>query len=514
MKTLRVSRILIPTLLASAIAGCASTAYEHSKEGSLATAKVASAAAEQMMRQPAEAGASRRVFDSPGFWVNKRAIEVRDENERLPALFYSEVRLTHHPRASLRDVITILSANTGLRIAIAPDMQAEAGGPLLNQGFQSATTLKGLLDQLSAQQNVSWRLRNGVIEIFRYDTRVFALAILPGATEFSATLGSSNALSAGGSSVSTGQKVTTGAKTNFWDGVRAEIAQMLTAQGKAVVSESGGTVTVTDTPQALNAIESHVRGINEARTRQVMVSVQIYSVDANTKDNYGINWQAFYTSLSQGYKLNLVSGPAPSVGGGNAQLGVILDSGSARWGNTQAVLSALSSQGHTTLVTSSSQVGMSGDVYPVSVIKEQAYLASVSTTVTANAGTQTSLTPGVTTAGLSVTTVPVVLNGESLVLQNTVEFSTIDAINSVSSGGSTIQTPERTVRSVVNKVSIKSGQTLLLTGFQQTQNGFERSGAGSADSDTALLTGGVRNANAARRTLVVLITPYIVANGQ
>jgi hypothetical protein len=57
---------------------------------------------------------------------------------------------------------------------------------------------------------------------------------------------------------------------------------------------------------------------------------------------------------------------------------------------------------------------------------------------------------------------------------------------------------------------MKSGETLMLTGFQQTDNGYESSGVGSATNTAGMLAGGKRKASGKKSALVIFITPAIL----
>jgi Flp pilus assembly secretin CpaC len=93
-----------------------------------------------------------------------------------------------------------------------------------------------------------------------------------------------------------------------------------------------------------------------------------------------------------------------------------------------------------------------------------------------------------------------------LLLQSMISVSTLDGIDTFTSGGSTVQQPKVSARQFINRTWMKSGQALVLAGFQQVE----------ADNTTASPLdqhiwgfGGNRSVANTRDALVVVITPVV-----
>ena len=107
-----------------------------------------------------------------------------------------------------------------------------------------------------------------------------------------------------------------------------------------------------------------------------------------------------------------------------------------------------------------------------------------------------------------MTVLPIVLNGDSILLKGVIDISSIDRIVEASSGGQTINTPQRSSRSLPMSVQLRSGETYIY-GLREALSSFQDSGiTGTALINT--LTGGQHGSKESRRTIFVTVTPHIV----
>jgi type II secretory pathway component GspD/PulD (secretin) len=75
-----------------------------------------------------------------------------------------------------------------------------------------------------------------------------------------------------------------------------------------------------------------------------------------------------------------------------------------------------------------------------------------------------------------MTVIPHILEGRRVVLQYTVNLSSLDNLAEFSSGDSTIQLPQVSSRSYSQRMTLKMGQTLVLAGFGQELDGKDVAG--------------------------------------
>ncbi|HEY4542821.1 MAG TPA: PilN family type IVB pilus formation outer membrane protein [Noviherbaspirillum sp.] len=370
---------------------------------------------------------------------------------------------------------------------------------------------KGLLDTAAARFGVSWKYDNGTIHFYHVDSRTFQINSLPGASTFSATV-SSGATSTGGATGGSGgggssngvnannsQNTNVASRMSVYESIELSVQAMLSPYGKVVASPATGTMTIVDTPDALERVAAYIGKQNEALSRQVVINVTVLSVNLNDTDEYGIDWNLVYNDLRRTYNLatNL---PVPQVNN-SFSIGVI---GSSRLAGSTAVINALSKQGKVRRQTTASVVTLNNQPVPVQVAKQTSYLASMETSVVAQVGTTTTLTAGTVTSGFNMSILPHVLTNGTVLLQFSTDISTLRDIREVESGLSRIEVPELDTRNFLQRVSMKSGETLIISGFEQTDENLDRNGTGKANN---YLLGGGYKAGSAKESIVILITP-------
>jgi type IVB pilus formation R64 PilN family outer membrane protein len=295
-----------------------------------------------------------------------------------------------------------------------------------------------------------------------------------------------------------------------WKAIEDGIKTMLTPYGRVVVTPATGTITVDDTPPSLDRIGRYVHEQNAALTRQVVMNVRVLSVELSDSDSYGVNWDAIYKNIGRGLgvALNSVSG----LPGGSSTLSFNVINTSSMWDGTQAILEALSKQGRVSQITSASIVTINNQPAPIQVGRQRSYLASSTTTLgTGGSGNTTTLVPGVVTTGFSMSVLPHILDNGRMMLQYAGDVSSLLNIDTVSSNGSSIQTPEIDTRNFLQRVMMKNGETLVLTGFEQFETSGNKQGIGSPEN---LALGGSARSSKNKTVLVVLIQPVMMAGEQ
>lgn len=473
----------------------------------------------------------------------------------------------NRPFSSIQDVAERVTAMTGVPVMVSPEaamaltgapgtpgMAGAAGGiqggmpgavtvaPMVpgidgavpmnamglpvNPPLVYSGTIAGFLDVAAARYGVYWEWddqRKGV-RFFRTTTRTFRMAALPGDTTLQAKISNSSGGSSGSSSGPQGGGSSSASQSasnqetgvsfsglSVWKSIEDGIKAMLTTNGKVVVTAATGTVTVSDNPRVLADVERYIEQQNAALGRQVVVNVRVLAVDLTDSDAYGINWNIVYQSLS-GIGLTLAGATAPITGATGLGLQV-LSSASKRSGlstlaGSEAVIEALSKQGRVKQVTSASVTTLNNQPAPLQVGTQTSYLATSTTTIgTGGAGNTVSLTPGLITTGFSMNLMPHMLSEKELLLQYAVDLSSLKRIDTVTSGGSSIQTPEIDTRNFIQRVKLNSGDTLVVTGFEQTNLAGNLSGIGKA-SNSAL---GGGNDNQRNKTVIVMLLQPVVA---
>lgn len=562
-------RLIMSMAMSSLLAGCATPlSLLVDKKVDKASARATELAQQQKTGRTRVASESRTAIERvDGIWLPfKRLSEI---NEQASAKEAATRRITvNRDFRNIQEVAERVTLLTGIPVKVAPDAMVPFAGtaPATQQAALTATaapgapgagnlpipalppitgspaatyavqpapavqsgavalsfdgTLAGFLDVAAARFGVSWEWTDSAINVYRYTTRSYRLVALPGDSNMQNTItsqtggtgggggggggsGSSSGGTVGGSS-SSGISI---ANLSVWSAISEAIKGMLTPRGTVAVNAATGTVLVTDTPQVLARVGLFIEQQNASLSKQVMVNVRVLSVDISDDAQYGINWQLLNRSLA------LSSPFAAAASATSLTVGVFGDSGvtpgniASRRGLT-AVISALSEQGRVSQVTSTSLMTLNNQPAPLQVGRQTAYLASLATTLSAGIGATTTLTPGLVTTGFSMSLVPHILDKGKLMLQFAINISSLLKLNTSKSseGGSQIQTPEVDTRNFLQRVMLNSGDTLILTGFEQENVSNNSSGVGNARN---FLFGGGITSEDTRSTLVILIQPVV-----
>lgn len=394
----------------------------------------------------------------------------------------------------------------------------QPGGFPVNLSYTGS--LSGFLDVTSSRIGISWELLDGQIRLFRYVSKTFRLSALPGDTSMDAKVGTTSSSGGAGGAGSSGSSQSSSSAQNsgvnfsglsVWKGIEDSVKAMLTPAGKIVVASALGTITVTDTPAIVSAVEKFIEQQNVALSRQVVVNVRVLSIDMNTSDSYGINWDVVYTALSNNFGLGFNSGVAAIQGAGNLALSVLSTAGQSTnssiksWAGSKAIIEALATQGKVSTVTSASVTTLNNQPAPIQVGRQTSYVASSSTSITTGVAT-TSMTAGMVNSGFSMSLLPHIIDGNRMLLQYAVDMSSLLSLNTVSSGTSIMQTPDLDTRNSLQRIMVNSGDTIVVAGFENSEVNAKSQGVAGAENPSL---GGSVVGKRSKNIIVILLQPVI-----
>ena len=95
-----------------------------------------------------------------------------------------------------------------------------------------------------------------------------------------------------------------------------------------------------------------------------------------------------------------------------------------------------------------------------------------------------------------------------MTLSDLIELQRVDfGGTSEETSGQYIQNPIIETRGFTQEVAMKSGETLILTGYERVENTSNKTGIGSAENS---LLGGTAQTNQTRSILVIMLTPVVL----
>jgi type IVB pilus formation R64 PilN family outer membrane protein len=386
--------------------------------------------------------------------------------------------------------------------------------------------LRGLLNLVASRSGTFWKFDNGTIIFYLTETKTFDINALPGVATMTSSIsnagssgssssGTSASGSAGSTSQSAGLTTSLDIYTSIQNSINTILAETTSAGGSGTnlnvptsvaIDQSAGQVVVTATPPELEAVSKFLSPLNAELGKNVLIDLHVYSVQLNDSNNYGLNLSAAFNNVASRYGLSFsgVQAPTLTTGGGTLSAAILSAPAAGQGGlttPTSGVVQALATEGNVSLVTDGTVIALNGQPTPLQVAQNKAYLASSSTTSTLNAGTSTTLTPGSYTVGFSGTFQPLI-RGDTILLGYSINLTQDLGLETLSASGSEIQLPQTADQSFMQRVALKSGETLVLSGFEQDSDNTTNNGTGAS---SFFLLGGGRAAGHGKQALVVVI---------
>ncbi len=428
----------------------------------------------------------------------------------------------------LREIATEIAAQTGLPVEVAEEgpkldddsASSEDEDDVLRMPVRWDGPLSGLLEAVGSYFGIHWEYSDSVVKLFRYETRTFTLAALPTATTLSAGVNASGAASGsdtattGGSSTSApaGVAMTQEAKNELqlqvWDEVRDTIKMMIGDSGNVSLAPTSGILTVVAPPEAVDRVATYVDQANTLLTRQVAVTVKILQVSRSRDKDFGFSIQSVLSEINDKIALSGAS-PTLSVVDGAGTLSLLLrDEKSGALNGEREVIQALEANGDVSILTEAAVTTLNNRMVPVNVARQKGYLAGISTTLSGDTVT-TELEAGMLTTGFTMHLLPRILSRERLMLQFGIGLSEMRALDEFASGGNSIQLPDLDVRSFIQQVVMRSGDTLVLAGYQKAEDQLGTNGT----PGIGMVLGGNYSESAGKDIIVIMISPRIMTAG-
>ncbi|EJD8454781.1 PilN family type IVB pilus formation outer membrane protein, partial [Salmonella enterica] len=114
---------------------------------------------------------------------------------------------------------------------------------------------------------------------------------------------------------------------------------------------------------------------------------------------------------------------------------------------------------------------------------------------------------GSVTTGTNITILPKILkDSDRLMLNMFMDISSLKDMRVITSDTQKIEAPNIDTRSLQQRVWLKPGQTLIMSGFEQNTDNSNRQGVGSPNN---ILFGGALSGAKTKQSFVITVTPYV-----
>ncbi len=468
-------------------------------------------------------------------WLGTDSVKIT-EGDTLPAWLESEdsITIAIAEEATLPQITQELTEMTGIAVRL-DDLKLSEAVPENTVPVNYTGKLSGFLDYLANRFGVWWRYKNGIVSFFNTETRIFNIYALPTETTISTSISGTAVGTSGGGAPSS--QLSSQANLALWDSIEEGVTQIVgESNGSLSFSRVAGTVTVTASPFIVRKVGNYVDTWNQKLSRQVAISIKLLQVTIDNEDNYGLNLNAVFNSSDIAATF---TGPYSLVSGGTAGattglLSMTLIKPDSKWNGSEAFIQAFSTLGKASLVTSASVTTLNNKAAPIQITTEENYVRETRVTKSNDSDDNTTdvdMDTDTLTYGFMMEVLPRILDHGRLILMFSMNLSDLLALETFSSDGSSgggssndedddennnndgerdttvVQLPKIQTRGFLQEIAMRSGSTLVLTGFERVQNMTNTAGIGKAKMG---LLGGQSYSKNTRDVLVILLTPEVL----
>ncbi|UAA38517.1 hypothetical protein KIH87_17885 [Paraneptunicella aestuarii] len=376
-----------------------------------------------------------------------------------------------------------------------------------------------LIRQVASLANLHFTLKDNLIIWHQFETRVFDVSFIPGASQYSlgqrlensqdtdSYLTSSDTLQSDSESIPKSERSNYSMNSDIWNELNITVKSILSPKGIHSISQSSSTLTVKDKPWKLDEIEQYIQRLNDKLSQQIYIDVQVIEVRMNDGMDYGINWDIVKQSMSLGGAVEFGTGFSNFDVNAPVTLNASITDATSQYAGSSLLINALEEQGQVSVVSSPRVVTLNNQMAEIAITEQITYLASSSSRTTANVGAETILRPGVVQAGLELYVLPLLV-GDEVLLQVFGTFSTLQDITTVESNNSKIQAPNVRNKRILQKAKVTLGDTLMLAGFKNSRNQVKERGLFGQP-----WLSGSKSYDQQSSEMLILLSPHVLNGG-
>ncbi len=478
-------------------------------------------------KAPTELAADDVIRVKNDIWLGDTS-EIEFEGQPIPAYLETKegITLISNRPITLYEIGDMINKITSLQVRFAPHLEqtimasAKSNKPTpetINADWTEPDKmlvsyrgpLSGLLNEIASRFGIWWKYDRKEIYFYKYITRTFVLYSLPTKPSLSVNVGGSSTTDGEGGTSELSLSST--AEIELWGNIEKAITSMIDKDSKLTIDSANGTISLTANPNDITKVAKFINEQNARLSRQVAISVKVLQVSVDDSDTYGLDLGA---AFDDGQTQVTLLSPTNTLGdeiAKNLEMRVM----PGNW-NLNASIQALSTQGTTNMVTSGTVTTLNNKPAPIQVVRKQNYISEITKTNSGGDGNyyDVSTETEEIETGFTMDVLPRILEHGRLLLMFNLTLSDLISLEKVPLGGNGedddgqyIQNPVIESRGFTQEVALKSGESLVLTGYERVENSAEKQGVGSA---TNSLFGGTAKAEKNRTILVIILTPVVL----
>ena len=333
--------------------------------------------------------------------------------------------------------------------------------------------LSQALDIITKSNNLFYEIRENVLYIKGYSTKVFSLDFISHIRSSTLNVGGDVLGGVGTEDVTTpltGSYALKGSVkedvTDIYKQIEDGVRTFLSKNGKYSLDKLTGTLVVYDQRKNLDRISTYIGNVKRAYIRQVLIETRIIEVTLNKDNELGIDWQAMgHKILNRKFELNMsqtlaLSDYTFSVGVAGIRSGVTGD---------KALLTALSTCGKVRTISNPRIRALNGQPALISVGKSISYIKKLEYETETVSGGTTTTKPTVEISsifdGVLLGVTPYIGENGSILLSITPIKSDLESLKEVKIGNNTYTLPQVNLRETSTVVKVRSGDIVILSGL-------------------------------------------------
>jgi len=533
---------LLSTVAVGVLSGCSTTQVDRAAEQVEKDFHVA----EQSLRQGrfmTKTASNVEVLDE--YYVSAKPFTLTDK-DMLPKLFSEKLTYSQNTPVSMQELVTDVGNKLNIKTALTADaikyitnleasVQDEqkqqknlqsgkalnsfevvdrAGQGLVGSKVKFTVSHQGnvisFLDYVAAKTNLFWKYEDATVVFYRTETKTFIVDYLGGKSSFTANVdstfnaGEANEGIGGSDNTSSNSTSLEYMPDNVWSSLTSAIETFKSDEGRFSVSHEAGTVTVTDTPRIISEVDKYITQLNDVVSQQIAIKTEIFEVQIDDTTSKGIDFDAVFngsSDISGSFATSFTNSLTPNLG-----IGLIDET--SNWNNSKAFISALNSVANVSTVTSATVYTTNGMAAPIQSLDTTGYLKNVSREVNENGNRETTnVEQGYAKSGFSLGFLPRVTSRGDVNMVFAGDLTQLTDLKERQFDGTTIEFPESTNKSFLQRFVVRSGKTIMVAGFERTENSERVDSLAGKDT---WMAGGKKSGGKKRVMTIIMLTPYVM----
>jgi len=376
---------------------------------------------------------------------------------------------------TIADFVDQLSDECEFSIIVTDPYAQQILDSHLNKTHIKNLTLDEVLDIILKENNLSYTLQNNLLKISYLTTKVFNVDYLLsqrkgiGSTDVTLSSQSSTAQQKESKSQDSqsGIKIENSDEVKFWEGLDNELLSILNrpqdtykAQ-KPIINKNAGLITITATQKQMQRIENYLQELQKKVQLQVLIDVQLLSVNMADSKTTGIDWKQLYAL--QNVEL------AVDTTYGDTQTNLVsLKAG----GSLNQVIKFLKTQGDVHSISNPKVLTLNNQPALITAGTEYFYKLSTTQTLAGNGTGSQNTNEDIQSvfAGVLLSITPEISSDNTITLSINPSLSETSSTMSSQTNTGRSMPPDLNRRQLSSVVTVKDGNRIILGGLINSKN--------------------------------------------